>query len=118
MQTPLFSLAGCAEGWKNSPTAFKLSDDTGSNASRVETVEDGGNNSNNDNGKVVGSHKGTKTGTEFVIPRVYDDDTLQREHEMRESKISDLIRKQEGLLQALKKMASKAHAEGELNCIP
>lgn len=112
LQKPLFSLAGCAEGWKNSPTVFKLSDDTGSNAS--SPVEDGGNES----GKVIGSHKETNTGTEFIIPRVYDDDTLQREHEIRESKISDLIHKQEGLLQALKKMSSRPHAEGEPNYVP
>ena len=38
---------------------------------------------------------------------VYDDDKLQRQLELRESKISDLLHKQEGLLQAIKKMATK-----------
>lgn len=33
--------------------------------------------------------------------RVYDDDTLQRNIELRQSKISDLLRKQEGLLEKL-----------------
>lgn len=38
---------------------------------------------------------------------VYDDDVLQRKLEIRESKISDLLRKQEGLLQTIEKMATK-----------
>lgn len=38
---------------------------------------------------------------------VYDDDILQRKLELRESKINDLLRKQEGLLQTIEKMATK-----------
>lgn len=38
---------------------------------------------------------------------VYDDDILQRKLELRESKISDLLLKQEGLLQTIEKMATK-----------
>ncbi|KAL9964055.1 hypothetical protein ACROYT_G027631 [Oculina patagonica] len=38
---------------------------------------------------------------------VDDEDVLQRKLEVRESKISDLLRKQEGLLQTIEKMATK-----------
>lgn len=38
---------------------------------------------------------------------VYDDDILQRKLELRESKISDLLLKKEGLLQTIEKMATK-----------
>ena len=38
---------------------------------------------------------------------VYDDDILQRKFELRESKISDLLLKKEGLLQTIEKMATK-----------
>ena len=38
---------------------------------------------------------------------VHDDDILQRKLELRESKISNLLRKQEGLLQTIEKMATK-----------
>lgn len=44
---------------------------------------------------------------------VYDDDTLQRKLEIRESKISDLLRKQEGLLQTIEKMATKTVPEAD-----
>lgn len=37
---------------------------------------------------------------------VYDDDTLQRKLELRESKISELLRKQEGLLQTIEKLGT------------
>lgn len=38
---------------------------------------------------------------------VHDDDIFQRKLELRESKISNLLRKQEGLLQTIEKMATK-----------
>ena len=38
---------------------------------------------------------------------VYDDDILQRKLELRESKISDLLLKKEGLLQTIEKMTTK-----------
>ena len=46
-----------------------------------------------------------KPGCEFNTPKVYEDESLQRNMELRESKISDL-RKQRGLLQSLEKKAT------------
>ena len=45
---------------------------------------------------------------------VYDDDILQRKLELRESKISDLLLKREGLLQTIEKMAAKNLPSDEL----
>ncbi|XP_020606323.1 uncharacterized protein LOC110045070 [Orbicella faveolata] len=45
---------------------------------------------------------------------VYDDDILQRKLELRESKISDLLLKKEGLLQTIEKMATKTLPSDEL----
>lgn len=47
-----------------------------------------------------------KPGCEVNTPKVYDDEILQRNMELRESKISDLLRKQRGLLQSLEKKAT------------
>lgn len=47
-----------------------------------------------------------KPGCEFNTPKVYGDEILQRNMELRESKISDLLRKQRGLLHSLEKKAS------------
>ena len=45
---------------------------------------------------------------------VYDDDMLQRKLELRESKISDLLLKKEGLLQTIEKMVAKNLSSDEL----
>ena len=47
-----------------------------------------------------------KPGCDFNTPKVYEDESLQRNMELRESKISDLLRKQRGLLQSLEKKAT------------
>ena len=47
-----------------------------------------------------------KPGCEFNTPKVYENEILQRNMELRESKISDLLRKQRGLLQSLEKKAT------------
>lgn len=47
-----------------------------------------------------------KPGCEFNTPKVYEDESLQRNMELRESKISVLLRKQRGLLQSLEKKAT------------
>ena len=46
---------------------------------------------------------------------VYDDDILQRKLEFRESKISDLLLKKEGLLQTIEKMTTKNLPNDSLN---
>ena len=71
----------------------------------------------NESGSSI-SKLATTVDSEFITPRVYEDDTLQRNHELRESKINKLIRKQEGLLQALEKMSSKTHLGDEQYFIP
>ena len=47
-----------------------------------------------------------KPGCEFNTPKVYEDEILQRNCELRENKISDLLRKQRGLLHSLEKKAT------------
>ena len=47
-----------------------------------------------------------KPGCEFNTPKMYEDDNVQRNVELRESKISELLRKQRGLLQSLEKKAT------------
>ena len=85
-----------AQEWENSAAVPEESNETGSSISKFATTVD----------------------SEFITPRVYEDDTLQRNHELRESKINNLIRKQEGLLQALEKMSSKTHLRDEQYLIP
>ena len=52
---------------------------------------------------------------ESIPSRVFDDDTSQRNHEIRQSKIHELIRKQERLLQALQKKTSKPDKDVKVN---
>lgn len=56
-----------------------------------------------------------ETGQEVIAARAFDDDRQQRKHEIRESKINDLIRKQERLLQALQKMPSSPDQDDDIN---
>lgn len=57
----------------------------------------------------------TLDGEAGIPSRVFDDDTSQRNHEIRENKIHELIRKQERLLQALQKKTSKPDKEVKVN---
>ena len=56
-----------------------------------------------------------RVGKEGVTSRVFDDDTSQRNHEIRERKIHELIRKQERLLQALQKKTLKPDKDVDVN---
>lgn len=47
-----------------------------------------------------------KPGCEFNTTKVHENEILRRNMELRESKISDLLRKQRGLLQCLEKKAT------------
>ena len=64
-------------------------------------------------GDVSGSHLSINVDTDSSASNdpeecwVYDDDILQRKLELRESKISDLLLKKEGLLQTIDKMTTK-----------
>lgn len=94
--------------WEKASTEPEVGAEDGNGDSKIATTVDSGDIGNDDKDDVNRSHLSIKSGTEFITPRIYDDDTLQRSHELRESKISELIRKQEGLLQTLDKMSSKS----------
>jgi len=94
--------------WEKASTEPEVGAEDGNGDSKIVTTVDSGDIGNDDKDDVNRSHLSIKSGTEFITPRIYDDDTLQRSHELRESKISELIRKQEGLLQTLEKMSSKS----------
>ena len=99
-----FLLLEIALQWENFSTESEVSGEAENGNSNRLATEDNGNVDNNDNSDV---NRSNEAGSEFIPPRVYDDDTLQRKLELRESKICDLIRKQEGLLQTIEKMSSK-----------
>ena len=61
---------------------------------------------------------GYDDGNAVIISMEGEDDTLQRNLELRESKICDLIRKQKGLLQTIEKMATKHQPNDEFSSIP